>query len=463
MILVHNLKIFLIFSIIQICQAGCPFSLRSKRGAESFASEAEILALLKARFNSSIYSKGLDFETRVRDNPTKKNLFGACPSEKCVPTAKFRTFSGYCNNLKSSLSFGGRASRLKRLMSPEYDKRKLPNARLVSSVVHATSKTILDTKHSLMLMQFGQFLDHDLTLTPVLRDQQGYQVDCSRCDADPERCHPIEIPLNDPFFPSHDAETGQRKCMEFVKSQSVDTFGYRDQLNLVTAWIDGSQIYGSFYCKNFKNLRNHQNGQLDFLQHPLSGSIFKPLMPRHATNHECVSKTGLCFSAGDDRSSEQPGLTVQHTLWLRHHNRIAHQLHMINTDWDDERLFQETRKIIIALNQHITFNEFLPRVLGENFMGLYNLELEKDYFYGYDPQCQVNILNEFATSAFRFGHSLIPDKFKLRGSLANLVNEDLEKIQLRRHINNPDLLMSPMFADELVMGMVDEPMAAYDR
>ena len=61
---------------------------------------------------------------------------------------------------------------------------------------------------------------------------------------------------------------------------------------------------------------------------------------------------------------------------------------MINTDWDDERLFQETRKIIIALNQHITFNEFLPRVLGENFMGLYNLELEKDYFYGYDSQCQ---------------------------------------------------------------------------
>ena len=95
--------------------AGCPFS-RGKRGAESFASEAEIVALLKERFNASIYSKGLDFETRVRDNPTKKNLFGACPSEKCLPSAKFRTFSGYCNNLKSSLSFGGRASRLKRLL-----------------------------------------------------------------------------------------------------------------------------------------------------------------------------------------------------------------------------------------------------------------------------------------------------------------------------------------------------------
>ena len=112
-----SLNIFAIF-LMQCCiqtHAGCPFS-RGKRGAESFASEAEIVALLKERFNASIYSKGLDFETRVRDNPTKKNLFGACPSEKCLPSAKFRTFSGYCNNLKSSLSFGGRASRLKRLL-----------------------------------------------------------------------------------------------------------------------------------------------------------------------------------------------------------------------------------------------------------------------------------------------------------------------------------------------------------
>ena len=102
-------------------------------------------------------------------------------------------------------------------------------------------------------MQFGQFLDHDLTLTPVLRDQQGYQVDCSRCDADPERCDPIEIPLNDPFFPSHDAETGQRKCMEFVKSQSVDTFGYRDQLNLVTAWYMDGTSFGHRVTRKLKN------------------------------------------------------------------------------------------------------------------------------------------------------------------------------------------------------------------
>ena len=53
--------------------SGCPFASRSKR---SFESEADILEVLKERFNQSLYSKGLDLETRIRDDPTKKNLFG---------------------------------------------------------------------------------------------------------------------------------------------------------------------------------------------------------------------------------------------------------------------------------------------------------------------------------------------------------------------------------------------------
>ena len=103
-------------------------------------------------------------------------------------------------------------------------------------------------------------------------------------------------------------------------------FGYKDQINLVTAWLDGSQIYGSFHCQS-RELRTHQNGQLHVLPHPLSSDLFKPLMPRHATNHECTSNSGLCFNAGDDRSNEQPGLTAMHVLWLREHNRIGQGCH----------------------------------------------------------------------------------------------------------------------------------------
>ena len=56
---------------------------------------------------------------------------------------------------------------------------------------------------------------------------------------------------------------------------------------------------------------------------------------------------------GDTRSNEQPGLTVYHTVWVREHNRLAKELSYLNPHWDDERLYEEARKIVIAENQVI--------------------------------------------------------------------------------------------------------------
>ena len=67
---------------------------------------------------------------------------------------------------------------------------------------------------------------------------------------------------------------------------------------------------------------------------------------------------------GDERCNEQPELTVLHTVLMREHNRVASHLSLINSHWDDERLYQEAKRIVGAEIQHITYNEWLPIVLG---------------------------------------------------------------------------------------------------
>ena len=63
-------------------------------------------------------------------------------------------------------------------------------------------------------------------------------------------------------------------------------------------------------------------------------------------------------------------LNVLHTIWVREHNRIARKLKQINTGWKGEKVFQETRKIIGAMMQHITYNEYLPALLSEEVVSM---------------------------------------------------------------------------------------------
>ncbi len=70
--------------------------------------------------------------------------------------------------------------------------------------------------------------------------------------------------------------------------------------------------------------------------------------------------------AGDFRANEQVGLTAMHTLFVREHNYHAEGYKGLNPDADGEEIYQYAKMIVAAEMQAITYNEFLPALLGEN-------------------------------------------------------------------------------------------------
>ena len=139
--------------------------------------------------------------------------------------------------------------------------------------------------------------------------------------------------------------------------------------------------------------------------------------------------------AGDFRTSEQPSLVSMHTLFLREHNRIAKSLKQLNPGWGDERLYQESRRILIAEWQHVIYNEWIPVLIGNiikcvrflktvtnlcffvvpgsHCTQLYGLTpLTQGFSKSYKDNIDPRVTNEFAAAAFRIGHTLIPDILK---------------------------------------------------
>lgn len=106
------------------------------------------------------------------------------------------------------------------------------------------------------------------------------------------------------------------------------------------------------------------------------------------------------------RNSEQPTLAAMHILWMREHNRIARKVAKYWPKWDDERIFQESRRILIAEYQHVIYNEWLPALIGAGFMrgnGMAAMKGSK-YRKGYKPSVDPRIGNEFATVALRYAN-----------------------------------------------------------
>lgn len=365
---------------------------------------------------SSIFSFNLDFSEKSRQVLQKISLRGTPLEKLCPPreqlfcsasSRRYRSYDGTCNNERKQ-HWGSAQMPFNRFIAPAYsdsieglrhsiDGELLSSARLISLTVHGSRYS--ESPVTLMLAQWGQFIDHDITSTAQPRPINGTIPQCCGVSELHPSCSPIEVPKDDPWL----APLGIR-CLEFLRSapaqRSDCLLSWREQVNQVTSFLDASPIYSSNTHKAEKT-RAWSKGML--------------LFGRSSSQDDICSIGALsseCIHSGDTRNGEQPGLLALHYTWVLEHNRIASELSEINRHWSDEKIYQETRRIIGAMVQHITYREFLPLILGREVCNLFDLVLEPaGYYQKYDIRVNPTISNEFAAAAFRFGHSLIQHSY----------------------------------------------------
>lgn len=99
------------------------------------------------------------------------------------------------------------------------------------------------------------------------------------------------------------------------------------------------------------------------------------------------------------------------------------ELKKVNEHWNGDTLYYEARRILIAEMQHITYEHWLPLIIGKKGMRIIGT------YIGYDSNIDATISNVFATAALRMGHTLINPQ------LARL-NKDFKTIpQVRTSVN----------------------------
>lgn len=292
----------------------------------------------------------------------------------CNCCFEYRTLNG-CNNNLTNPDWGKADQPFLRLVPPDYtvgtdgaDGLAGPDrcsARVASNLIFAQDQPIPNKKcASNMFWLWGQFIDHDLVLTLTGTD-----------------CEDITV-SSDPVF---------TEDLSFKRSIFDPMSSPREQINSISAFLDGTNVYGTTKERN-DFLRTFCKGKLKLSE--------GGLLPFNDGNYENAGGN-VWFVAGDIRCNEHIGLASMHTLFAREHNYWAEQICKKCPCLCDEEIYQRAKLMVESEIQAITYNEFLPLLLGCCSLNKYN---------GYDSSINPQIYNMFATAAYRFGHSMVASK-----------------------------------------------------
>ncbi|XP_070687320.1 dual oxidase 1 [Pempheris klunzingeri] len=329
-------------------------------------------------------------------------VISVCEYSRCEITWEVPRFDGWYNSLGSPRR-GAVGSHLVRLVPAHYrdgvyqpvQEPLLPNPRRLSSLLSGGPSGLPSARNQTVLSLFF-----------------GYHVTFEIFDSRTPGCPPefmnIHVPKGDPVF---DPSATGKVLLPFQrgpwdKESGQSPSNPRTQVNLVTAWIDGSSIYGPSASWS-DSLRSFFGGLLT------SGSEWN--MPNQVTGRDFMwsaadpstgdhGPQGL-YVLGNAWANENVFTAAEGIIWFRYHNYVASKLHEEHPDWSDEKLFQNARKTVVATFQNIAFYEWLPGYLGVKKVPPYP---------GYQKFVDPGISPEFEAAAMRFGITMAPPGVYMR-------------------------------------------------
>lgn len=350
---------------------------------------------------------------------------------------QIRSYDGYGNNLLHP-EWGAAGAPLRDLTPYRYSDGisapnggDRPNPRSISNQLFNQLEAIYDG-HNLTdyTWVFGQFIDHDLTLIGDSHSEPAF----------------ISVPACDPVF---DPTCTGNSIIMMMRSQPVEGTGTdesnpRQFGNNITAFLDGSAVYGSdVHRANW--LRTFEDGKLKTSEgellpfNTIDGELNGATDPNAPLMGTLNSEQRRYFVAGDERANENVMLTAMHTLFVREHNRLCDEYKKDHPGMTDEQIYQRVRKMVGGIIQNIVYSEWLP-VMG--------VVLE-DY-QGYRSDINPGITNVFSAAAFRFGHTLLSSNLLRMTDECETVPQG--DITLRNAFFNPEMVVKSGL-DPLVKGM----------
>jgi len=290
-----------------------------------------------------------------------------------------------------------------------------PNSRFISNRISNDVAQNIFSEHRVSQWGFtwGQFIDH----TIGLRQAPGVG------DSPDPSSRNIVFNANDPL----ESFRNDFGSIAFTRSTAAPGTGVnnaREQVNTVGSYIDASAVYSDSPARlewlregpvdgNLANNGPHlllQNGYL-----PRRDARANPAAaPPMDVDGRLRANPNSARVAGDVRANENIDLTATQSLFAREHNRIVDRL---PNSLSNQEKFEIARRIVIAEQQFITYNEFLP-AMGVSLAP----------YQGYKSNVNANLTNEFATVGYR-AHSQIHGEIEVETEVARYTTAQLDAIR----------------------------------